>query len=146
MDSVYKSELIELGRIPVELNPEVKAQWLSALRGGEYSQGKSYLHSSGAYCCLGVLCEISPITGSQHKDGSHAYDGECTLLPDSVRNWAGFPENNVSGYFFVTASVRERLSGSFVFEELGAYSTLADLNDLADWAFDQIADLIDYVF
>lgn len=146
MDSVYKSEVIELGHTPAELNPEVKAQWRSALRSGEYSQGRDFLRFKEVYCCLGVLCEISPIAGSRYWDESHSYGGEYTLLPASVRNWAGFPETNANGNFLVTDSVRKRFPGSFTSGELGTYSSLAYLNDCAGWTFDQIADLIEYVF
>ena len=36
-----------------------KDKWLKALRGGEYKQGKTKLHSDGKYCCLGVACRIA---------------------------------------------------------------------------------------
>ena len=41
------------------MNSEIKAQWVEALRSGNYKQGRGFLHSkSGTYCCLGVLCDI----------------------------------------------------------------------------------------
>jgi hypothetical protein len=41
------------------VNPELKAEWVAALRGGEYEQGQGCLHSEdGAKCCLGVLCDV----------------------------------------------------------------------------------------
>jgi hypothetical protein len=42
--------------------PEIKAQWLEALRGGNYQQGKKVLRhgidGEDRFCCLGVLCDI----------------------------------------------------------------------------------------
>jgi hypothetical protein len=40
------------------LNPEFKARWLEALRGGKFLQGKGALRRNGLHCCLGVACEI----------------------------------------------------------------------------------------
>lgn len=34
------------------------ADWVQALRSGEYEQGQDYLCRGGKFCCLGVLCEI----------------------------------------------------------------------------------------
>lgn len=36
----------------------LKSEWLTALRGGSYKQGKSYLRYKNKFCCLGVLCDI----------------------------------------------------------------------------------------
>jgi hypothetical protein len=37
-----------------------REQWLTALRSGEYKQGRGRLRKSDdSYCCLGVLCDIS---------------------------------------------------------------------------------------
>ena len=39
--------------------PELKAQWIAALRSGEYTQGRHALNPApGYYCCLGVLCMV----------------------------------------------------------------------------------------
>lgn len=46
-------------RASFTLRPDVKKQWLAALRGGKYKQGYGALHTSdGAFCCLGVLCDL----------------------------------------------------------------------------------------
>lgn len=34
------------------------AEWVKALRSGDYEQGQDYLCRDGKFCCLGVLCEI----------------------------------------------------------------------------------------
>jgi len=40
------------------MNKELRDKWVKALRSGDYEQGTQALFNSGAYCCLGVLCEI----------------------------------------------------------------------------------------
>ena len=40
------------------MNAEIKARWVEALRSGRYLPGRRALHQDGAYCCLGVLCEV----------------------------------------------------------------------------------------
>jgi hypothetical protein len=78
------------------LNPEVKQQWVDALRSGNYPQGKFSLKTdSGKYCCLGVLCEISPIesrvvtTCDCCSTTATLWDDCESVLPSSVMNWAG---------------------------------------------------------
>lgn len=43
------------------MNPELKAKWLEALRSGNYNQGKHHLRVGGNFCCLGVLCDLTPL-------------------------------------------------------------------------------------
>lgn len=88
------------------MNQEVKAQWVAALRGGEYEQGRDRLVSikadgSKAYCCLGVLCDLAVEAGVQvtvaerewrHSDGVVAaieYDDQRFSPPSAVLMWAG---------------------------------------------------------
>ena len=42
------------------MDAELKAKWISALRGGEYQQCRGKLHDGVGYCCLGVLAKIAP--------------------------------------------------------------------------------------
>jgi hypothetical protein len=48
------------------MNKRVKAEWVAALRSGNYKQGPGYLHTKDTFCCLGVLldCQI-PATGGR---------------------------------------------------------------------------------
>lgn len=77
------------------MKKEIKERWIAALRSKEYKQGKNALKSGDKYCCLGVLCDISKIgvwaeighQGQGYKVGP--YDWSTSVLPDSVREWAG---------------------------------------------------------
>ncbi len=67
------------------MDPEAKAKWLPALRGGQYQQGKSLLHSDGRYCCLGVLHEVcSGAWDEEDEDGDYSVKGEFCLLADGM--------------------------------------------------------------
>lgn len=53
----------------------LKARWMAALTGGKYKQGKGQLKveqkngKSALYCCLGVLCDISPAVAKRNTCG-----------------------------------------------------------------------------
>lgn len=93
-----------------KMNPEIKAQWVDALRSGEREQGNGALNRDGKFCCLGVLCDlaaragivsgISGIGSRAHEvaygnDYEHAREaGNALTLPQSVMNWAGLDTDN----------------------------------------------------
>jgi hypothetical protein len=61
------------------MNPNIKAQWVEALRSGEYQQGSGMLKyyddeiDEARFCCLGVLCDIlghEPGVDQQYPSGS----------------------------------------------------------------------------
>lgn len=61
-----------------KLDPEVKAQWVAALRSGEYQQGKLCLRNKdNCYCCLGVLANlIDPAAWSQPLENEWHWQAE----------------------------------------------------------------------
>lgn len=84
------------------MRQDIKEQWVAALRSGEFNQARRYLSIDGGYCCLGVLCELAYRDGVITErmefgdDGENpvVYDGNLSVLPDSVRDWAGLDDNN----------------------------------------------------
>jgi hypothetical protein len=63
------------------MDTQLKAKWLQALRGEEYSQATDHLHDArnGGYCCLGVLCKVM---GAEFGPGSEEQeddDGQVIL-------------------------------------------------------------------
>lgn len=93
-----------------KMNPGVKALWLDALRGDDYTQGQAQLATpEGEFCCLGVLCDlavkngvipepvVSEINGSGGRIGllygtpaNDLYDRDNGLyLPKEVIEWSG---------------------------------------------------------
>ena len=88
-------------------------KWTTALRSGEYTQttGRLQQHSTGGYCCLGVLCDIyskehsdSGWKGETSADSVVFYDDLNNTQDFRVRNvampsfgvlgWAGFEPND----------------------------------------------------
>lgn len=134
------------------MKPEVAKKWVSALRSGKYKQGKAalkYTTKNGVtrHCCLGVLCELynqdkkkkeqQPLSVKPAKEfteletptGSKAYSfaGEATMLPTSVRKWAG---------------MMDRVGEIHNEGDENDGSSLAELND-AGASFKKIAQIIE---
>ena len=120
------------------MNARVKKMWLKALRSGEYEQGKGYLRNldEDTYCCLGVLCDLaikdgvvineSESTFSYPHPRVSLYDGVCSMLPYNVREWAQLEYSD--------PRVRNGNDPNW---------TLAGLNDSNNYAFNDIADIIE---
>lgn len=43
----------------MNLSQEMKKKWVTALRSGDYPQGRLMLRPTNGYCCLAVLQEVS---------------------------------------------------------------------------------------
>lgn len=76
------------------MDQEIKAQWLAALRSGEYKQGHGSLENEGQFCCLGVLCHIAWKNGitDRHERGEASYGGFPDMPPCEVNAWAGLED------------------------------------------------------
>ena|SRR5688572_11090021 len=102
------------------MNPEIKRQWLAALRSGKYEQITHRLAADGGFCCLGVLCEILP-DNSKEKIGEsrelYAYFSHSSTLPPEIQNRAEIPD--------------------------GVSGTLSTMNDDQRKTFPEIADWIE---
>lgn len=89
------------------MNPEIKKDWVEALRSGEYAQGKCSLRTDDEFCCLGVLSDLyckatgySPSVKIAHRDGptgalakQYSYFDIVGTLPEAVADWAGLQDN-----------------------------------------------------
>lgn len=132
-----------------KMNPEVKALWVTALRSGEYEQGKGLLHEESPgihrYCCLGVLCDLAVAEGkvttaqgwlNYDLDGAvrtvsydYGSNRDNGVLPSEVMEWAGL--NNSVG---------------LLDEHIDYHQSLVSLNDAAGYTFNRIADVIEEQF
>jgi hypothetical protein len=82
------------------VNPDIKEQWVGALRSGGYKQGRRRLaDNDGKFCCLGVLCELATEAGVLDKETSDQFgpiyrstsdpgDWDRNILPQAVVDWA----------------------------------------------------------
>lgn len=115
------------------MNQDVKEQWLTALRSGDYPQTQGCLRDDNGYCCLGVLTDIAVKNKvipepDRYGDRFRYFDGEGSLLPFKVTKWAGLDSPN--------PAVRVHL------EDRERRQCLSELND-EYMSFDEIADLIE---
>lgn len=111
----------------VKIDPELKTRWVEALRSKKYTQGHHVLKEeqkdgSLAYCCLGVLCEIS---GIQNE-----------IVPSSKR--FSFSDKDGSTYqAYLPPSFKRQVGLSSDME-----TRLGTMNDGGD-SFEKIADFIE---
>jgi hypothetical protein len=119
----------------------VKDRWVTALRSGNYIQGMGFLNANGQLCALGVLCDLAEQAGiaegvPDEVSGVVYYDDSTSVLPDSVRVWAGLDEND--------PIVEVEAGDTDGFEK----HPISDLNDGWNkyndpWSFSEIADVIE---
>lgn len=128
------------------MNQAVKADWIKALRSGEYEQGRQALAQRDVvagkeiirYCCLGVLCDLAvkaglPLNTSSTDLGAIEYNGHGAYLPDPVAEWAGIGHNPEVTY----------QDGTVTLAYLNDGSVDPVAGELPDHDFGQIADLIE---
>lgn len=112
------------------MHQDVKNQWVTALRSGEYQQSTGHLRDKEGYCCLGVLCELAVeadiIPASVYYDEYHdirEFAGETQFLPEIVQEWAGLDDKDP--YVRVTDVIDDSLSnlndGGHNFTEIAEY-------------------------
>lgn len=80
------------------MNPEIKAQWVAALRSGEYVQGRKSLRSlDDEFCCLGVLCALHALDGGPQAEAfskEYNYGGAIAFPNADTFTWAGLDHAN----------------------------------------------------
>jgi hypothetical protein len=128
------------------MDPELKKEWVEALRSGRYKQGKNTLRTKDdEYCCLGVLCDIAAQKGlgSWHDEPGGWYfqvssDGSqgIALPPTGVARWAFQPVDPEDEAFPIDNPV-------VPVEGTALRSSLAELNDEEDYTFSKIADVVE---
>lgn len=120
-----------------ELNKEVKAQWLKALRSGEYPQDYLRLRTPNGFCCLGVLADLyGKAHGIQWEEKV-----ELKKVVYQFESAGGYPSADVCKWV-------NGLSWDSTIEGLKDRAddrvSLTDLNDSGQFNFSQIADVIEH--
>lgn len=105
--------------------PFIEQRWIPALRSGKYPQGKGALRKAGAYCCLGVACDILSLMGIVSPWEDDAINGESLVLPHEAARFIGI---GLEG------------EGFYEDDQEVVPVNLTTLNDSRDYTFDQIAD------
>ncbi len=149
------------------MNPERKAQWVAALRSGEFPQGQSELKTAeGEFCCLGVACELAYREGklnfgevaSDEEDNGHkrvygdvddylenvsSNEWSWSDLPVGARNWLGLGEMDNDPVVRVIQTHPKYASlESWTNGGTNTLFRVSILND-SGFTFDEIADLIE---
>jgi hypothetical protein len=113
------------------MNKEIKARWVEALRSGNYEQGRYNLRQNNQFCCLGVLCDVVKdevgcnwLPSQDHFSNLYKFDEADEILPIVVAEYADL---QVSPRLEIATGVVE----------------IANLNDSAEYSFEQLADLIE---
>lgn len=104
------------------LYPELKKQWVDALRSGKYKQTKGTLHNldDGGFCCIGVACVVWGISSAEYMG--------VELQKDSFEN-----EGPLECY-----TAWQKRSGL-----KNVQSKLTKMNDSGNYTFNEIADWIE---
>lgn len=139
------------------MDPDVKDEWVNALRSGEYIQGQRVLKSGpNSYCCLGVLCAIH----GRHQDAfvdfekdargewGYPFKGQCEkgkaylLPPDIVYEWSGLKVTRPDDKR-MCATVNTPVDDPFTVTTCTPAGMLPSLNDSYGFTFMEIADYIE---
>lgn len=132
------------------MNPAIKAQWVAALRSGEYQQGRNFLRTDEGFCCLGVLCDLAvkagvadwgepdvfPSIDGRVYDDVRACGDSTGVLPTVVMRWAGLNTDSPE------VGAVNGLDVNMLDDDLDEI-TLARLNDAHLFDFSMIADLVE---
>lgn len=120
------------------MKPEIKKQWIEALRSGEYTQTNMRLKTDEGYCCLGVLCDLHRKTHPElnltwtknDTQDSYFYDDSNVMLHKTVQEWADIDSH---GRY-----------GNKINDSINEFALTKD-ND-AGKSFNEIADIIEKEF
>jgi hypothetical protein len=81
------------------MKQELKDKWVAALRSGKYKQTRQgkLKNRGGAYCCLGVLCEVMEVPSKfDNFYSEYEYDGNTLSLSEKIRKQAGIRQKDAN--------------------------------------------------
>lgn len=96
-----------------EVNEVNMAKWIVALRSGKYRQGLRQLRMNGAYCCLGVACDISGLGEWRQSFYATPAGASEITLPGPVSAWLGTTDNPEVGPDLRCVSANDNLHWDF---------------------------------
>lgn len=111
------------------MKKEIADKWVAALRSGKFKKTTDNLHTNYGYCCLGVLCELSPFFWDEDDKfpWPRVMLGKTTTLPEEVMEWAGMKSG----------------CGLIILPDGKVQTPLTVANDDYRWDFNKIADHIE---
>ena len=112
---------------------------LKALRNTESKQTKKSLQDDKGYCCLGLMCKVAENSGVKLDYASDTFiSGSSLRNQPEVENWTGLHTYG----FFDTDTVFFKDNVNCKIMNIPT-SSLADLNDISNFTFAEIADFIE---
>lgn len=95
-------------------------EWVKALRSGKYKQTTGKLKYDNAYCCLGVLCDISNISEWESNGINETYLTNSSTPPLVVKIYAGI-NNSMKGINKLGELIRMNDSHNYNFKQIADY-------------------------
>lgn len=130
------------------MNPEIKREWLEALRSDNYAQGQGELRSANNdFCCLGVLCDLAERAGVVRSERASTQGKYINAIPPNFYTYSAGSDDRSSGGLPIAVqkwSGVDSASGMF-YNSRDESDNLADVND-GGASFAEIADLIEKHF
>lgn len=130
----------------VIVTPEQKkfwADWIAAMRSGNYTQTTEYLRTIDGFCCLGVACDLKKNVGEWKEDSEvlefrliDPAEDEDNTVWDSEPDW---------GYWYSWTGFNGEVAHPVNESPKPFMNICVELNDDERWTFEQIADWVEKI-
>lgn len=124
-----------MGRAVIRLRADLRNRWIAALRSHQYPQIKGNLRTIDGYCCLGVLCDLTPELAHWIHAGRHSIWGSRAAPQETCHS---IPPNAVLKALFVEWGEKGMKE-----EQADFITILQQKNDLYNFTFEEISDYIE---
>ncbi len=138
-----------------QMNKSIKNKWVKALESGKFKQAKGRLKYGNAYCCLGVLVEVTPNAGittyrDNKIDNKYSCMAENSVPSKYFIKHVGLTQhrdvykNKIKDIKInrVSKKTLDSLQEELKYKELDACLLLYTMNDDYGFKFKQIANFI----
>ena len=115
-------------------------KWVKALRSGKYKQGNGRLETEDGFCCLGVACKVFIPKSEQFTDSNGKLDGWFPSAQSNAPEWLKNINHDFEGIVDSPDAV------NITKNKTRKHVTLPELNDMYNFSFDEIADLLEAVY
>ncbi len=97
------------------MDPAIKKRWTDALRCGKYRQAHGALRDEdGAFCCLGVLCDLHAKAHNFEWSRDNTYFQEHLAVPGEVASWAGWKDHILNQHMLMRLNDTQRMPFSVI--------------------------------
>jgi len=126
-----------------KMDPKHKTRWLKALRSGKYGQAQEQLYGGdNTYCCLGVLCEVTPQIVSRENLGQRQYNLKLELSERQSQEGSDLYLDDPWEDLYVDGDLNPEMM-TFFGISAAAQKRLIHMNDNEGKTFEQIANWVE---